>query len=86
MKIDTAKAFDTLNWSFVVKVLKASGFNSKFCNWIRVILNSTSYLSLSMEDNMVTFLVAEGSDKGIHYPLFYFALHRKSSVDTSLSW
>ena len=37
-KIDVSKAFDTLNWSFLLKVLRGFGFNEVFCNWIDVIL------------------------------------------------
>ncbi|MCI15802.1 RNA-directed DNA polymerase (Reverse transcriptase), partial [Trifolium medium] len=40
VKVDIAKAFDTLNWSFLLKVLNAFGFNQKFCNWIHAILQS----------------------------------------------
>nr|ABN08012.1 RNA-directed DNA polymerase, putative [Medicago truncatula] len=40
--IDIAKAFDTLEWSFLLKVLKDFGFNLTFCNWIEVILNSAN--------------------------------------------
>lgn len=39
-KIDIAKAFDTLDWSFLLRVLKAFGFNPKFCGWIQAILES----------------------------------------------
>ena len=46
-KIDIAKAFDTLDWSFLLKVLKSFGFNSKFCGWIQVILESAK-LSISI--------------------------------------
>ncbi|CAJ2652147.1 unnamed protein product [Trifolium pratense] len=47
MKIDISKAFDTLNWSFLLKVLKQFGFNNKFCSWIEAILNS-AHVSISI--------------------------------------
>jgi hypothetical protein len=47
LKIDITKAFDTLDWSFLIKVLTAFGFNEKFCHWIKVILHS-AFLSISI--------------------------------------
>ncbi|PNX99831.1 ribonuclease H, partial [Trifolium pratense] len=47
LKIDITKAFDTLDWRFLLKVLKTFGFNEVFCNWILVILQS-AYLSVSI--------------------------------------
>jgi hypothetical protein len=47
LKIDITKAFDTLDWNFLIKVLTAFGFNEKFCNWIKVILHS-AFLSISI--------------------------------------
>ncbi|MCH96418.1 RNA-directed DNA polymerase (Reverse transcriptase) [Trifolium medium] len=47
MKIDISKAFDTLEWSFLLKVLKQFGFSNIFCNWIETILAS-AYLSISI--------------------------------------
>ncbi|MCH80179.1 ribonuclease H protein [Trifolium medium] len=47
LKIDIRKAFDTLEWPFLLKVLKKFGFNDLFCNWISAILNS-AYLSVSI--------------------------------------
>lgn len=40
--MDIAKAFDTIEWSFLLKVLKQFGFNEKFCNWINAILQSAN--------------------------------------------
>lgn len=40
LKIDISKAFDTLEWPFLIHVLRAFGFNETFCNWIEVILKS----------------------------------------------
>jgi hypothetical protein len=47
LKIDISKAFDTLEWSFLLEVLKCFGFNDCFCNWIHVILQS-AFLSISV--------------------------------------
>jgi hypothetical protein len=47
LKIDITKAFDILDWSFLLKVLKTFGFNATFCNWIQVILQS-AFLSISI--------------------------------------
>jgi ribonuclease HI len=47
LKIDITKAFDSLEWSFLLKVLKLFGFNDVFCNWIQVILQS-AFLSVSI--------------------------------------
>ncbi|KAK2430924.1 hypothetical protein QL285_029213 [Trifolium repens] len=47
LKIDITKAFDTLDWNFLLKVLNSFGFNTVFCNWIHVILKS-AFLSVSI--------------------------------------
>jgi hypothetical protein len=47
LKIDISKAFDTLEWLFLLEVLKRFGFNEMFCNWIHVILKS-AFLSVSI--------------------------------------
>jgi ribonuclease HI len=47
LKIDISKAFDTLEWPFLLNVLRKFGFNEVFCNWILVILQS-AFLSVSI--------------------------------------
>lgn len=47
LKIDITKAFDTLEWPFLLQVLKKFGFNDTFCTWIDVILKS-AFLSISI--------------------------------------
>jgi len=47
MKVDITKAFDTLEWSFLIQVLKKFGFNNTFCIWIESILKS-AFLSTSI--------------------------------------
>jgi len=40
LKVDIAKAFDTLDWNFLLEVLRKFGFAETFVNWILVILKS----------------------------------------------
>jgi hypothetical protein len=51
MKIDMAKAYDTVDWEFLLKVLNAFGFSLGFCklisnyvssSWFSVVMNGTS--------------------------------------------
>jgi hypothetical protein len=66
LKIDISKAFDTLDWSFLLKVLKQFGFNATFCHWIETIISSAN-LSISINDNLHGFflIAPEGLDKAI---------------------
>jgi hypothetical protein len=54
IKIDIAKAFDTIDWHFLIKVLKTFGFGDTFCNWIQTILQSAK-LSISVNGKMEGF-------------------------------
>lgn len=38
LKMDVQKAFDTLDWQFIMNVLYAYGLNDQFCTWIMTIL------------------------------------------------
>jgi hypothetical protein len=54
LKVDIAKAFDTLNWDFLLKVLNCFGFCQIFCNWIHSILHSAK-LSIAINGNQHGF-------------------------------
>ena len=53
-KVDISKAFDTLEWQFLLKVLNAFGFNNRFCSWIDTILNS-AMLSINVNGKLNGF-------------------------------
>ena len=55
LKVDIAKAFDTLDWTFLLKVLKKLGFNEIFCKWIHSILMSAK-LSVSINGKLHGFV------------------------------
>jgi len=42
LKIDSAKAFDTVNWRFLLGLLQHLGFSRQWVNWISIILSSAS--------------------------------------------
>ena len=41
-KIDIAKAFNSLDWTFLLKVLRHMGFSRRWLNWISLILSTAS--------------------------------------------
>jgi len=53
-KVDIHKAFDTINWKFLLLVLTRFGFDSSFVGWISTILRST-ILSIRINDSLVGF-------------------------------
>jgi len=42
IKLDIAKAFDTVNWRFLLSLLQHLGFSRRWINWISLILSSAS--------------------------------------------
>jgi Reverse transcriptase (RNA-dependent DNA polymerase) len=42
MKIDFSKAFDSVNWSFLMAVMKARGFTDRWMQWMHKMLTSSS--------------------------------------------
>ncbi|XP_019462933.1 PREDICTED: uncharacterized protein LOC109361856 [Lupinus angustifolius] len=54
IKLDIKKAFDTIDWTFLLDTLHAFGFNHKFIHWISTILDS-SKLSIIVNGNSVGF-------------------------------
>ncbi len=77
LKIDTEKAFDTMEWSFILNILRCFGFNSTWINWIKecissptcsVLLNGSLFGKIKSErglrqgDSLSPFLFIIGSE------------------------
>ncbi|XP_068312485.1 uncharacterized protein [Pyrus communis] len=45
IKVDIAKAFDTLNWKFLLHVLSSFGFSHIFVDWASMLLNKDEYVA-----------------------------------------
>ncbi|XP_019459974.1 PREDICTED: uncharacterized protein LOC109359738 [Lupinus angustifolius] len=63
IKLDIKKAFDTMDWNFLLNTLHAFGFNAKFVNWINTILQSAK-LSISVNgENVAEDVLSRGISK-----------------------
>jgi hypothetical protein len=43
IKLDIAKAFDTVNWSYLLEILTCLGFGACWREWISALWGTTSY-------------------------------------------
>lgn len=72
LKVDIAKAFETLDWSFLPNVLESFGFNKVFCKWIHFILSSAK-ISISINGKHHDyFSCSRGVRQGDPLSLFFF--------------
>jgi len=42
MKLDIQKAFDTINWSYLLEVLRALGFGERWRQWMSMLFGTAS--------------------------------------------
>jgi len=42
MKLDIHKAFDTVNWSYLLEVLRALGFGPRWCEWVSILFRTAT--------------------------------------------
>jgi hypothetical protein len=40
LKLDIAKAFDSLSWAYLIEMMQARGFGARWCEWIAMILRT----------------------------------------------
>ena len=62
IKIDTEKAFDTLEWSFSLNVLLLHGFSNTWVNWISQCISTPSF-SIQINGSPIGFFK---SSRGLH--------------------
>lgn len=54
LKIDLMKAYDSVNWDFIIHCLACLGFPGKFINWIKVCITSPRF-SVSLNDTLMGY-------------------------------
>ena len=64
VKVDMAKAYDSLEWSFIVRVMEVVGFDKVFCNLILQCISTTSFSLLINGSAYGSFKAERGIRQG----------------------
>nr|GEU66894.1 hypothetical protein [Tanacetum cinerariifolium] len=73
-KVDFEKAFDSVNWSFLIDIMRQMGFGSKWRGWISSCLSSASILVLVNVSPSKEFKLERGLRQGNPLSPFLFLI------------
>ena len=71
-KIDIEKAYDHLNWEFVLEVMRRKGFGQRWLSWISWCMSTTSFSILINGASAGFFRSARGLRQGDPLSLYLF--------------
>jgi hypothetical protein len=74
INIDLEKAFDRMEWNFLLSILQKLGFQAKWINWIRLCISTTSFSVLLNGSLLAIFRSSRGLLQGDPLSLFLFII------------
>lgn len=81
LKIDMAKAYDKVDWNFLLRVLKLHGFEESFISWIKTYISSPMFSILVNSSPFGYFshnhgITQEGPISPPFFTIFFYVLSR----------
>ncbi|GKC63795.1 putative RNA-directed DNA polymerase [Tanacetum coccineum] len=73
-KVDFEKAYDSINWRFLIDIMKKMGFGAKWCKWVESFLSSSTMSILVNGSPKKEFNLERGVGQGDPLSPFLFIL------------
>ncbi|GKE26983.1 cysteine-rich receptor-like protein kinase, partial [Tanacetum coccineum] len=73
-KVDFKKAYDNIEWGFLLEIMKCMGFGDRLCKWVIVCLSSSSISILVNGSPTKEFVMERGVRQGDPLSPFHFIL------------
>ena len=84
LKLDLAKAFDRLEWNFILAALRKIGFNNHFINLVHACISSPPFAVLANGLPSDSFAPQRGLRQGCPLPPYLLDFNRPSKITTSM--